>query len=57
MFYALVAGLFLWHITALLLGVKLARGRFLRKSTGWLVGTLVALLMANWIYRLATGLQ
>lgn len=58
--YLLTALVLAWNAAGLLLGVKLALGPGLRltKTRGlWLGGVLSLLILLNWIYRLALGLN
>lgn len=58
--YALTALVFAWNAAGLLLGVNIALGPGLRltKTRGlWLGGVLGLLILLNWIYRLALGLN
>jgi hypothetical protein len=56
----LVAAVFLWHASALVSGKRLVRGRWLRltgfrRPLFW--GLVTVLVLTNWLYRLAHGLQ
>jgi hypothetical protein len=58
--YTGVLATFLWNLAALLLGVRIRRGRYLRGSRRVLrlgLAVLVLLLLANWVYRLQAGLR
>jgi len=58
--YMGTAIVFAWNMTALLLGLRIARGRFLKVGRGlgpWLFGAMSSLLVLNWAYRLSLGLQ
>lgn len=58
--YGLTALIFAWHAAALILGVSLERGRWLRLDgrQGWLLLGLAGLLaLANWGYRLGMGFK
>ena len=58
--YIAVALVFAWNITGLVLGVKIARGRFLRLRPGrgrWAIGFVCMLVILNWAYRLSLGLK
>ena len=55
--YIATALLFAWHMTALLMGVRVVSGLLhLLKSfhAGWLI---VAMFILNWVYRLGLGLK
>lgn len=52
--------LLVWNAAALLLGIRLSPGRYLRpgrRQKQWLIAFVVALLLLNWVYRLASGLR
>ena len=58
--YIGTAMVFAWNMTALLLGLRIERGRFLKLGRGllpWKFGAISALLVLNWAYRLGVGLQ
>ena len=58
--YIAVALVFAWNITGLLLGVRIARGRFLRLRPGrgrWAIGVVSMIVILNWAYRLSLGLK
>ncbi len=58
--YVVAAIAFAWNITALLLGVRLARGQLLRLTptlTRWLIILCGILLLLNWTYRIGLGLS
>ncbi len=56
--YGLMLMVFFWNAAALVFGVQLYRGRWLRRiRTRWVVTALGVLLLANWIYRLSMGLS
>jgi hypothetical protein len=58
--YGFTVIIFAWNAAALLTGVKLERGAWLRlDGNRWLVllGSFLMLALANWIYRLAIGLK
>jgi hypothetical protein len=58
--YLLVAGIFLWHTSAMASGVVLSRGPLLRPKSGYrttTVITMVVLLAMNWAYRISMGLD
>lgn len=58
--YAATAVVFAWHAAALILGVHLERGPWLRLDGRRGMAALAAavlLVLANWIYRLAMGLK
>jgi hypothetical protein len=49
--------MFAWHLTALLMGVKVVSGLFRRMKSvraSWLI---VTMLVLNWVFRLALGLK
>ena len=51
---------FAWNTIGLLLGLKITRGRLLRLRPGQgrgIIGFGSALVIMNWVYRLALGLQ
>jgi len=55
--YISTALLFAWHMTALLIGIRVVSGLFhLLKSchAGWII---VAMFILNWVYRLTLGLK
>lgn len=59
--YLSMLGIFIWNSSALLLGIELVRGpwlRFTSRRSRWAALTIIILLFAlNWIYRLKNGLQ
>lgn len=58
--YGLTGMIFAWHAAALILGVNLERGSWLRldgKRGLWILGTAGLMVLANWAYRLAMGLK
>jgi hypothetical protein len=58
--YVVATIAFVWNVTALLLGVRLARGRLLRLApplTRWLIILCGILLLLNWTYRISLGLS
>ncbi|MCP4669103.1 MAG: DUF2752 domain-containing protein [Deltaproteobacteria bacterium] len=58
--YMGTAIVFAWNMAALLLGLRIARGRFLKLGRGlvpWFIGASSALLVLNWAYRLGLGLR
>jgi hypothetical protein len=58
--YMGTAIVFAWNMAALLLGLRIARGRFLKLGRGlvpWMFGAISTLLVLNWAYRLVLGLK
>ncbi len=58
--YGLTALIFAWNAAALILGVNLERGAWLRlygKRGWWLLGGGLLAVLANWIYRLGMGFK
>ncbi len=54
--YAVAALFFIWHTTALLMGIKLASGIYRLLTSNRLWWTVAVLFLLNWIYRIAYGL-
>jgi hypothetical protein len=58
--YLVAALVFAWNAAGLLLGVKIACGRFLKLSPGqtrWAGFFIIVMLFLNWGYRLSLGLR
>ena len=58
--YVLSILVFAWNMAALVLGIRITRGRFLQcRSYGvkWVTGIAGILLILNWVYRLSFGLK
>jgi hypothetical protein len=58
--YMGTAILFAWNMVGLLLGFRIARGRFLkpgRRLAPWMFGAISMLFVLNWAYRLVLGLK
>ena len=58
--YVGTAIVFAWNMAALLLGIRISRGRFLKRyivPASWKFSAVGALLVLNWAYRLGLGLR
>ena len=58
--YIAVLLIFVWNVTGLLVGLKIARGQFMRLSpemARFIIIILIILLILNWVYRLSLGLK
>jgi len=58
--YIAVVLVFAWNVAGLLMGVKIARGQFMRLSPEMarlIIIILIILLILNWAYRLSLGLK
>ena len=55
--YMATALLFAWHITALLIGVRIVSGLFHLLKSFHAGRLIVAMLVLNWVYRLGLGLK
>lgn len=58
--YLLFIGIFIVNIMALIKGIRVSRGDFLRfnrRKTKWVLTVIFLLVLMNWIYRLSLGLK
>ncbi len=58
--FFIVVGVFIWNAAALIFGVNISRGSALKlngRRCLWICITIFAVVMMNWFYRLAMGLD